>query len=109
MAQAQALPMLGMQLGLMLGPQLQAALIDSLGVRRAWLVTGGMFSTALLLTSEVATRVATPSGKRNVHDALTMRQKKLALETQAEPVEKFVELACADLKASLSPEGPASR
>jgi hypothetical protein len=104
MAQATAIPLLGLQLGLMLGPQIIANIIDHWGLRTAWFCTAATFTLALVLMSEGAFRAAAPPAKPAA--TLSRRQSTLAQETRAQPVDKFVELVCADLRGALLPESP---
>lgn len=107
MAQATALPLMGMQLGFMLGPQLMANIIKHWSLRTAWLTAAGLFTVGLVLMAEVMFRATAPPSVTAA--ALTRRQSTLAVETKAEPVDKFIELVCADVREMFEPEGPQSR
>jgi MFS family permease len=99
LAEAQAIPILGMNLSMAFGQNILAFVNERWGIKAAWAVGGGCCALFVIffVTASILARRRQPQP-----DRLSKQQQKVQLEVGGMDVDRFVDSMCAELKQILS-------
>eukprot|EP00451_Oxyrrhis_marina_P045215 CAMPEP_0204429490 /NCGR_PEP_ID=MMETSP0470-20130426/60405_1 /ASSEMBLY_ACC=CAM_ASM_000385 /TAXON_ID=2969 /ORGANISM="Oxyrrhis marina" /LENGTH=302 /DNA_ID=CAMNT_0051427519 /DNA_START=25 /DNA_END=930 /DNA_ORIENTATION=+ len=104
LAQASALPMFGLQAGMIAGPMIQGAIVgdatDRDRMNIAWLFCGSCMLIGFLLFESAFGRIMNHAAFKSTK--LTPKQVEIAMKTDAQPQEEFIDEMCALLRAMLT-------